>query len=101
MTLFKQFDGGDWDAFAGAEKFEDGGEPLVCYELKVDDLDAATILDANGIAIQVLTPDGEDVAYFYLDGTEAARWIALLGPSIALTTTELLDAGFREERVDR
>jgi hypothetical protein len=57
-----EFDEVDWMGFGGAEPFPDGvGEPLMA-DLKVDDLDTIAILDANGVALMVLTAVGEAVA---------------------------------------
>ena len=51
MSLdFKRFTEGDWTAFAGAEKFEDGTDPLIA-ELKVDGEPAIAIVDQTGMAI--------------------------------------------------
>lgn len=102
--IFKEFDDDDWQGMAGATSFTLGEaklEPLVAYDMHVDGLPAMAVIDAEvGLGIQVYTPDGEDVAYFFPSSPQLGqRWLALQEHTATdLTTTGLLAAGFVEER---
>lgn len=108
--MWKKFDKDDWMAFSGAESFtnEQAGwptEPLANYRIKVDGLDAVAVVDANGLYLQVLTPDGEDVALFTGGLTQAILFVAASSPSGGATyasfdTGELVDMGLDEERAN-
>lgn len=47
---YRPFSPSDWFGFAGAERFEDNGEPLL-GELSVDGHDALVIVDKNGVHV--------------------------------------------------
>lgn len=95
---WREFDELDWMGFAGAESFPDGvGEPLMA-DVKVDDLDTIALLDANGVGLMVLTPDGEEIALLTATGMTAARFAATLKASY--DTGELMDLGFTQEPRD-
>jgi hypothetical protein len=107
LGKWREFTKVDWYGMAGAESFPghdwiEGvaqAEPLIA-DFKVDGLDAYAILDANGVWIDILTPDGESVANGgFVTAMLGARWAARLTPVYAsFTTTDLLAAGWQEER---
>lgn len=96
----KPFCSTDWMGFAGAERFEDGAEPMIGYIL-VDDFDAIVILDANGLHISWDIPveadedaEGAPVLHeetetlgFSFSGSFALR--ALAGLKASMTMIEL------------
>lgn len=101
---FAPFEASDWDAFAGAETFEDGSLPLIDWYLKVDGLHAVAIIDGNGFYMGVTSPDGDVVAEVRVGndpiaGTflpRVARFIATLKSDY--TTGELIDMGLEPQR---
>lgn len=97
MATFAAFTNDDWDAFGGAERFPDGSEPMVCYDLKVDQLDAVVVLDQNGAFVQVLTPDGDEVATFTGAFVQALLIGAAAGQLASIDTGTLIDMGFQED----
>lgn len=81
---FTPFTKSDWYGFAGAERFPDGGEPLLA-PLKVDGCDALAIVDANGLAVHFSVGDDtwEISNVVAWQSPYAARALALLKPSNA------------------
>jgi hypothetical protein len=98
MATLKRFDKVDWMGMAGAEPFADGSDPFVAYDVKVDELDTVVIVDGTGVAIQILTPEGEDVSYGYLTGSHTALFVLTLKD--AYETGELVDMGFEFHTAD-
>lgn len=66
---YKPFSPSDWFGFAGAERFEDDGEPLL-GELSVDGHDALVIVDKNGVHLSWEVPVEEEE-----DGTQHEEMI--------------------------
>lgn len=99
---WREFNRTDWYGMAGAESFETFPgvmqEPLIA-DFKVDGLDAYAVLDANGVWLEILTPDGTAVASGgFVTPMHGARFAALLHP--IYSTTDLLALGWQEERSD-
>jgi len=102
MISYKPFSPSDWYGFAGAERFEDGAEPLL-GELKVDDFDAIIIIDASGVHISWDVPvEPEDDGTQHeetltntadFDAAHASRAVALLKSE--MTTDSLRQLGAR------
>ena len=99
LVTLQPFDETDWMGLSGAESFANDGSPLVSYEVLVDGLETCTVFDARGLAIQVLTPDGEEVAIASLPISEAVAFVAR-GLRAVYSTGELIDAGFTVDRND-
>lgn len=55
----REFNAYDWDCFAGAERFEDGAEPLI-----VNEIDWILLADGNGIEV-----DFEDHVVYLVNKT--------------------------------
>ena len=52
----------DWYGFSGAERFEDGGAPLMC-EMKVGENTAFCIAHGMGINVDVFSPEDTDMSH--------------------------------------
>lgn len=99
---YKPFSPSDWYGFAGAERFEDGAEPLL-GELTVDGHDALVIVDAAGVHVSWDVPveeedDGtqheETVTHeAHWDAAHASRAVALL--KAVMTADSLRQLGAR------
>lgn len=99
---WQPFDKLDWDSFAGCEKFDDGSEPLINYDIKIDDLEAVAIVaggPAPTLSMEALTPDGEPVVYFYGTTAQAFAFVAKSETNPSWQTGELLELGLTEEPV--
>lgn len=102
MIAFREFTKEDWYGMAGAAPFQNGAEPLVCYEIKVDGLDTVAVIDAEGFSFEVYTPDGDVVSSLYcgavggVDPVAVMRFLATLKDSYQ--TGELIDMGMVLER---
>ncbi len=93
-----EFDKGDWDGMAGATSFPSGREPLVDYQVTLDGDEGYAVLDAAGLYIESLSPDGDRIKSFHAEGMIAARAVALSPNGFGICTTiQLLDAGLTEE----
>ncbi len=97
-SSWREFTDIDWMGLAGAERFDDGSEPLIREDLTVDGLEATAILDNNGFGIMWASVDGDDEGHASMRYPYAGRWLALLGDRTALTTAEFeRNGGFEME----
>jgi hypothetical protein len=95
-----RFDKADWDVMNGAERFPDGSEPLVCYGIRVDDLETVAVIDGNGFYLGIVTPDGDTISTIESDADNAAaifHFIATLRDGY--DTGELIDMGLEPRRL--
>lgn len=94
--VWREFDEVDWFGLAGAESFPGGEEPLVAY-IRVDGLETEAVLDARGIGLMSMTPDGETVGYFNL--ANGAPYLARFATTLRADYEmgDLIDMGFDYE----
>lgn len=91
---WKEFDPLDWQAWMGAEKFENDDEPLIAY-VKVEGRDATLILDSRGVYLW-MEDDTEGNASENRNDAWAVRFAATL--KAEYTFDELEHAGFAIDR---
>lgn len=101
MAGFTKFDKIDWDGMAGAEPFADGSDPLICYEIKVDDLETWAVIDGHGFYLEIMTPEADVIGTITSEPENAAAIMRFLASmeshydngAFHYTTGELVDMG--------
>lgn len=90
MVAWGEFDGFDWNAYAGAERFPDGSPPRIGF-LEVDRVLVTAVHDAAGLVV-FLDEDGDECLTIPDDPHEA-RAVAEVLPEHTSRET-LLALGF-------
>lgn len=79
----------DWNAYSGAEPFDDGSDPLISHDaLVIDGHDAVIVLDDNGLHIEWTVDDNLFSAC--VNACDDARALALLRPRMTYAEIEAL-----------
>ena len=83
MASYRRFTQNDWDAFAGAEPFPNGSQPLI-YERALNDglVGLTIIIDRTGIEVRLFgkeVPDEQDEDNFWCKTIEGLTSIRARG----------------------
>lgn len=95
---WRPFTKSDWDGWAGANRFENGAEPLI-NEVAFDGVEAVAIIDGSGASIISFEDTGKDLRWRQacLWSAIAGAWLALQPAGTNFTTAELEPLGFEIE----
>jgi hypothetical protein len=92
MFKFSTFSETDWMAYAGADSFADGRDPMISSgDVAIDGAPADIILDGRGLQI-VWTLD-DDTYCLMAEGVDAMRLLALLQPAMTYAGLAALPGG--------
>jgi hypothetical protein len=99
MNTFRDFDKDDWYGFAGAERFDDGSEPLMIVNEIADTVGGlwGITIDANGIQVDYIRDSGgefEAKTYTLERGSLSKQSMTLLASRIDPLTMNLEELGF-------
>jgi len=83
MFNFHAFSKNDWESYAGAEPFADGGDPLLSTDDLVIDGESADII-VDRVGVQILWTIDDSPYSVRIEGADGARLLAILRPRMTL-----------------